>query len=314
METNNIELLEAYLKGSLTKEQQTQVELRLNTDAVFKEDYEMYRLMLSAITENRKTELKTFISRNVKVKPAPFFRTTTFYTAAAASVVLCLISYFVVYKRLAEQNSLAQTETKEAKSEAAIIAHEDTITTLSNKETAQYKVDYTVESSKPDNSEQGLKIAALSEKDQLENRNGGNATRVMDDVSASPEDIKVESDMMLLDTFLFIPRKIYIAKPKQYQNTPNDIYALITTGDKLKLEVQFWRSPINYVGYKLDKNVLAIYGNFDASLASFQELRDTVYLKYKNDYYEISPSETFRGMKKELDSKIIADLDVIEKK
>ena len=98
METdNNIELLEAYVNGTLTPQQQVQVETRLGNDASFKNDYEMYQLMLSAISENRKTELKSFISKNVKVKPAPFFKTPTFYAAAAASVILCMISYFVVY-------------------------------------------------------------------------------------------------------------------------------------------------------------------------------------------------------------------------
>ncbi len=316
METNNIELLEAYLEGTLSAEQQTQVENRLKADDAFRADYDMYRLMLSAISENRKTELKSFIIKNVKVKSTPFFRTPTFYAAAAASVVLCLISYFVIYNKLVEQNTVAQAEKQEVRSEPTSVSKTDTAQPLVEKESTQNKESHQAETSQS-TAEKKSGAVAFEDTRGVEQRGDDDAASTMDNISSNPNDldqIKVESDKMQVDTILFISRKIYIAKPKQFQANANDLYTVITTGDKLKLEVQFWKSPISYNGYKFVNQVLIIYGNYDPSLAYYQELKEVVYLKYKNEYYRISPTETFTGMKKETDSKVIADLEIKDKK
>ncbi len=311
METNNIELIEAFLNGTVTADQQTQVETRLHLDEEFKQDYEMYQLMVTAITETRKSELKTFISKNVKVKPAPFFRTPTFYAAAAASVVLCLISYFVIFKKLKEQNLVAQNNTENTNSETKNTPNSDTIKMVDDHTTSQNTAVKEVAEPPVTNTTEPADInPKINDKEQLQNRTSKKDDGVkVDDVAASPDDVSVESDKMQLDTFLFISRKIYIAKPKQYQTNPSDLYAVITTGDKLKLEVQFWKSPINYSGYKFHKNLLVVYGNFDPANASYQELKDVVYMKYKNDYYKMTPTQVYTTLKKETDSKIIADLE-----
>ncbi len=309
METNNFELLDAYLNGTLSPDEQEMVEKRLRTDDAFKADYEIHQLMVTAITENRKAELKTFISKNVKVKSNPFFRSPTFYAAAAASVVLCVISYFVVYKKLAEQNTLAQNESTEVKQETPVSTVPTDTAETKGSTASNVNSEPTVASNQNSNgTTQGI-VALDDNKEQIDNRtaesvdNNSNGT-----MATNPDDIKVESDKMHLDTFLAIPRKIYIAKPKQYQTNANDLYTVVTTGDRLKLEVQFWQSPINYSGYKYAHGLLVIYGNFDPSLTSFQELKSIVYMKYKNDYYQIKANETYTSLYKETDAKVLADL------
>lgn len=309
METNNFELLDAYLNGTLSHDEQEMVEMKLRTDDAFKADYEIHQLMVTAITENRKAELKTFISKNVKVKSNPFFRSPTFYAAAAASVVLCVISYFVVYKKLAEQNTLAQKESTEVKQETPVSTVPTDTAETKGSTASNVNSEPTVASNQNSNgTTQGI-VALDDNKEQIDNRtaesvdNNSNGT-----MATNPDDIKVESDKMHLDTFLAIPRKIYIAKPKQYQTNANDLYTVVTTGDRLKLEVQFWQSPINYSGYKYAHGLLVIYGNFDPSLTSFQELKSIVYMKYKNDYYQIKANETYTSLYKETDAKVLADL------
>ncbi len=309
METNNFELLDAYLNGTLSADEQEMVEKRLRTDDAFKADYEIHQLMVTAITENRKAELKTYISKNVKVKSTPFFRTPTFYSAAAASVVLCVISYFVIYQKLAEQNTLAQKESPEVKKETLVsTVPSDTAQTRSSTASNVSSEPSVNTPQKGKATEQDI-VALDDNKDQLDNRTAGSVDNNSNGSMASnPDDVKVESDKMHLDTFLDIPRKIYIAKPKQYQTNATDLYTVVTTGDRLKLEVQFWQSPINYSGYKYAHGLLVIYGNFDPSLTSFQELKSIVYMKYKNDYYQIKANETYTSLYKETDAKVLADL------
>lgn len=308
METNNFELLDAYLNGTLSPDEQEVVEKRLRTDNAFKADYEIHQLMVAAITENRKAELKTYISKNVRVKSTPFFRTPTFYATAAASVVLCVISYFVIYKKLAEQNTVAQKEPTEVKHETPVSSVPADSDQAESSNASNVNTEPTATAPQKEKATEPSIIALEDNKDQLDNRTGNADNNSNGSMASNPDDVKVESDKMHLDTFLAIPRKIYIAKPKQYQTNANDLYTVITTGDRLKLEVQFWQSPINYSGYKYAHGLLVIYGNFDPALTSFQELKSIVYMKYKNDYYQIKANETYTSLYKETDTKVLADL------
>jgi hypothetical protein len=305
MESNNIELIEAYLNGSLTPTEQELVEKRLRTEDAFKEDYEMYQLMVGAITENRKAELKTFIRQNAKVKPAPFFKTPTFYAAAAASVVFGILGYFVIYQQLDEQKSTAQqqepTPEKTAQNNTTDPGENITTTTYDSTSNKAPKT--------PKEKEDG-DIVAFRDKDELKTDRDRESNSGVDDMSGKGDDVKVEKDRMKADTFLFVPQKIYVAKPKQYQTSPTDLYEVVVAGNARKIEVQCWESPINYSGYHLQKDLLMIYGNYDISKASFQVLKNILYMKYKNDYYRLTANEAFAPLKKETDAKVIADLEI----
>jgi hypothetical protein len=62
------------------------------------------------------------------------------------------------------------------------------------------------------------------------------------------------------------------------------------------LSVEFWKSPINYKGYKTGKNKLVIFGLDQFSMISFRMLNNTLYMKYLSDYYQIERSEDFKSL------------------
>jgi len=315
METNNFELFDSYMRGMLSQEELLQVESKLRIDEDFQHDYELYQLMVTAIAENRKSELKTFISNNIKVKPVPFFKTPAFFATAAASIALCILSYFVIYKKLVEQNILAQQEEIRSKFEVAHTPMPDSIGSLAEKGGSLVVQKETATNNKEDQPKQNSTVNIKEAQPELlytTNEKQDNQAQALNesDAVATADNIKVVGDDMLFDTFLSIPRKIYIAKPEQYKSSVNDLYTVVVAGDKLRLEVQFWHSPINYNGYRLHHNLLVIYGNFDPLQASFQELKDVIFMKYKNEYYKLEATENYTSMKKETDAKRIADLDL----
>jgi hypothetical protein len=309
MKPENIELFDAYLDGVMSPDQRKDMEQRILTEPGLKEELELHRMMLAAIQENRRHELKTFISKNVKIKPAPFFKSYAFYSAAAASVVFCIIGYFVLFKKL-EQNQTAQNGPSKQQVEQSYKA--DSSSPVAAQSPSEDKSPVTNDPAVPDKAAEHKK----GEKNLADN--GGLKTndvskdadqKMATDMSSNPDNVTVATDQMVLDTFLSVDRRVYMRKPKQYQTRPDDTYAVITTNDKRNLEVQYWKSPVNYNGYKLTKNSLTLYGNYDASKISFQELNNILFMKYNNAYYRLSPGDNFVSLARETDARIIADLD-----
>lgn len=62
------------------------------------------------------------------------------------------------------------------------------------------------------------------------------------------------------------------------------------------LHVEFWKSPINYKGYKTGKNKLVLFGIEQFSMISFKILNKTLYMKYLSDYYQIDRTLEFKSL------------------
>jgi len=304
MEPANIDLLDAYISGTLNPEQAQSFQSRLQTDEKFRQEYEIYQAMISAIRENRKSELKSYISKNARLRPIQFYKTPTFYAAAAASVVLCIVGFFVISKQLSRQAISSQNVNKPVEQYASNDKPEP------GKNPSEHSK--TMENNKSNGSsmESDNGMVAIREKDEIK-RNSAieDSPEKETGMASNVDEIKVEGDKMVTDSFLWIPRKIYIPKPKHLKLTADDSMSLVIAGDKRKLEIQFWISPINYSGYHLDKNILMIYGNYMPEQASFQELNGVIYMKYQNDYYIIAQNDSYAPLKKEINTKILEDLE-----
>lgn len=316
-----IELFEAYRLDKLPPEDKKALQERFDAEPALREEFSMFTMMVTAIEEKRREELKHFIRSNTNIRALrkPFYKTYFFYSAAAASLVLCILSYFLVVKKL--QNTEPETASNTDKKENTLI-----VPPQNNNEPVAAQKDSTdrnvvAEDVKPkskqvetvqdvgnalaENADEGLKGDAS---------NGKEANPAMTSKAGMPDEVEVTGDKMVLDTFMNIARKIYIAKPKAYQTSADDQYAVVTTGDVRALEVQFWVSPVNYNGYKLSSKLLVIYGKEDLKSATFQELNNLLYMKYRNEFFVLRPNEVFTQFAKVADAKTIADLEAKQKK
>jgi len=64
----------------------------------------------------------------------------------------------------------------------------------------------------------------------------------------------------------------------------------------LLFDVEFWKSPINYKGYKRTKNHVVIFGVYQTEITSLKYLNKNLFLVYDNKYYQIDNSTEFKPL------------------
>ncbi|MFZ4400058.1 MAG: hypothetical protein ACOYO1_08500 [Bacteroidales bacterium] len=62
------------------------------------------------------------------------------------------------------------------------------------------------------------------------------------------------------------------------------------------VKVEFWRSPINYKGYKFNNNKLVLFGIYMYEDASLENRNNKIYLNYANTFYLIEKTDDFQPL------------------
>ncbi|MEI8201894.1 MAG: hypothetical protein WCH34_02710 [Bacteroidota bacterium] len=86
---------------------------------------------------------------------------------------------------------------------------------------------------------------------------------------------------------------------KQKNNNMLDSLFLINSSTKNNtsgLKLEFWKSPVNFKGYKMDNNKLIIFGINNIDFATFENEDKKLYMNYMGDYYLIEPSSSFKSL------------------
>lgn len=101
----------------------------------------------------------------------------------------------------------------------------------------------------------------------------------------------------------FIIKKQIDAEIISKANNENDtkIDSLLIGGkmpkdDKNKFAVEFWESPLNYKGYKKNKNFLVLYGIKQFDLLTLKLIKNDLYLCYSNSYYLLENTSEFKNL------------------
>ncbi|HET6992854.1 MAG TPA: hypothetical protein VFJ43_16080 [Bacteroidia bacterium] len=72
------------------------------------------------------------------------------------------------------------------------------------------------------------------------------------------------------------------------------------------LAVEFWKSPLNYHGYKLSRNKLVLFGYGDQDLVSVFKMDNTTFLKCLTGVFKVEPSTDFHQMERVTDESLLA--------
>ena len=78
---------------------------------------------------------------------------------------------------------------------------------------------------------------------------------------------------------------------------------------KSSLRIEFWRSPLNYKGYKMTRNKIVVYGISSSDPVSVFKLDDEIYMKHLNTAYRLTFSNDFRQFEKVSDAGILSRLN-----
>ena len=114
--------------------------------------------------------------------------------------------------------------------------------------------------------------------------------------SASNENIVISKDELLF------MRLVKVAG--QYQNI-NDSYELDSVltdqrnshkKDQSTIKVEFWRSPINYKGYKFDDVKLVVFGLLEFNNLTLVGYDNDLFIRYNKEYYLIEPTDDFKSL------------------
>ena len=110
----------------------------------------------------------------------------------------------------------------------------------------------------------------------------------------SSGDIKVKKDKLIYAKYFTIP-----GLEEFFSNDKIDSLLIdenVHEKSSNKLLVEFWKSPINYKGYKTNKNKLVLFGIDQLNMISFKMQNKILYMKYTSDYYQIDRSVEFKSL------------------
>ncbi|HNW70704.1 MAG TPA: hypothetical protein PKI01_09895 [Bacteroidales bacterium] len=108
-------------------------------------------------------------------------------------------------------------------------------------------------------------------------------------------------DIVISKDELIITRLIKISGEIPEVNNNYELDSILTdqrqTPRKQKgtLKVEFWRSPLNYKGYKLDENKLVLFGLYEFNNLSIIGYNNELFIKYNKEYYLIEYTDDFRS-------------------
>ena len=79
-------------------------------------------------------------------------------------------------------------------------------------------------------------------------------------------------------------------------------------GQSIEYRIEFWRSPINYRGFKFIRNAIVTFGLDPNELCRLFQVEDKFYLKHGISVYRLFTTEKFEPFSKVIDENIIKQL------
>lgn len=134
--------------------------------------------------------------------------------------------------------------------------------------------------------------------------------------SSSPDfgSININSTITLSDSFKFdkneqaVKLNIDLKEKAMDTNAVAKVPAKKVTNETIAVQIEFWKSPINYKGYRFDTKNLMLYGVDKQTKVYIYKLEDKWYMKMGEMYYELITDNQFHTYKILEDESIIIQL------
>ncbi len=306
MDEKTYHLIDQYLQGELSGRALDEFKVRLKNPE-FHKAVEQQRAIINAVQDVRKRELKQYITEN---KKSGYIQNQwgSKWTYASAAIVLLFVSAFFIIKFFVNQPQTSlSSETESADQELAIV---DSGTTQIDSQTLA------IEDQAPPNPMELIESELTEEpsSDSVEQiqEDGDGTLESMDESPPITEDAtpltpaeveirkdeKLGSDIVLIPTFspnfdedntvgISSARRKAVSKDSGAEADKEEVES-VTPEDQLrnlKLNVEYWKSPINFEGYQYQGSVLKLYEIDQNSSVEYIQLDDRLYLKMGKEYY-----------------------------
>lgn len=330
-EESYIERVENYVLQRMTEEEALQFEKDLLQDQELKKYYEELLPAIRVAQFHRANELKEFIRKNAK-KPVKytFWPVVITYSAAASLIFFVIAWVWIDLHQPAHESALARTREKilhpwgnKNEDIGSSQAIKDSISSISE---IPPKANNQESLSKEEESEI---IAGEQPPAIMEDQSGDGISEMAnsDENISETDDLKVKSDEKILDT-VFVAMTIFdrtmdtvsgistselrlaaksktsskkpaVTEADTYKNIPNP-----SVSNK-NIYVEFWKSPINYRGYRFNGRNLIIFGFTSSQGLQFKYYNNDVYMLVNKQVYRMENNDRFNSYYPEEDAKLL---------
>jgi hypothetical protein len=125
----------------------------------------------------------------------------------------------------------------------------------------------------------------------------------------SGEDIVVSKDEKLFSKLLKISGEYYSSEDDYEMDSVLTEQRHSQKKPAKSILVEFWKSPINYKGYKMDDYSLVVFGLLEYDNLSLKATKGNLYIKYKNDYFPVELTDDFKPLNLLQDHAIAQELN-----
>lgn len=261
-EQKKYDLFDRYLRGELDQKELDSFMKELGSDEALKEEFDMYQYLVEGIREHEKQELKAYMTKKAGVRyiGSPWSKN---FTYASAAILIGFGVLYVVLDNRAKDTDLAINKPIEIpKSPETQVAPDGEVKTEENKEeyvvpeiqAAPVEVDtntrYSEDGQKPD----GEKTYGVGDMPVMGDRNR------MAGSNKGEDDFPVRTDTRIMDTLITLAIRFEKVTEQSIDTgeSPEAERTIPVLSEKIL--VQFWKSPINYKGYRFDGRKLVLFG------------------------------------------------------
>jgi hypothetical protein len=112
----------------------------------------------------------------------------------------------------------------------------------------------------------------------------------MNDIQVRKDELLNILSVPLKDLDQVTPVKTSDSLLQKFEGTP-------VTPEKKFYSVEFWKSPINYRGYKMIRNKIVLFGIQPSDPIELKKLENKIYLKHNQFYYPLKQTDEFDAYK-----------------
>ena len=311
-------LIEKYLKEELSAEEKQIFENSVQTNTALRDRLIYRKGIIEGIKLAAQNELKTQIEKNTFQKKS--IDNKIWKLVALTMFAFAVLGWWFVAENPI-RNTITNTITKTIVDTLKIKPHTPVFSVYPIQKTVDVKkqktdtIALTAKDSSIKTSSDTSSSALKDEKKSTDKNNFNKNTSSESPISSAPQ----EEFVIRKDELLFTKEVNLIEKsPASSSST-----LALSTAEKLNPEaglpeenskpnknfqIEFWKSPINYKGYKMARNKIILFGIEEPDGVKLYKLDENIYLEYEQNIYKLESTYDFQSFLKIKDVVILSQL------